>query len=607
MVNAHAAFNEFMKDKQGIVHQYKEAVRSALVNDTANDTVGTEQGRGALVISRTYKASHLKTGANGVHYVSGRPEYTASSCPHPTLLRSEFDDSLRAGRLDDFLTTYVVHAPVVASGSGAAHAHAGSISAFFSVRVDGQPKNVRFAGVGTHYHREMTFQSSKRSLTFANGASTCANVTFLRVAPEGGGDADVWEALVVFGEWSKCFSKVVLLPRTVAPPEFDDVGTMPRLIARDGAATRKYLSEKFPTVRYFPSDADARNDESIPYVKGLLHTMVRLRWAYAAVVSIGAAMLYEKKQREVSQPGGSRSTSGERAPTKRPVAGERREAGQTLTPTCKAYIHAFDRAVRAVVSADAREWKVTKELGAKLKDARTAAEAGGEPEMEAMRALNERLRAAMAVLETKREIKWKDARSSLPGIEDCAQSNRMARFLVAAAECVTALYDELLENAPDARAQEQLDTLRVGHEGKHGYGHHCLVRILQETPVFMQTAATKLVRKKREVLPVMVVVWKADPFKLAACFTDTWVVKLHYCAYSQRYLNMAAWVSVDGKQRPAWAQRYQAGEFAAGYNPAWHAAHADHTAVVPVEMNLLQKAEFYVEKPVRKVEAARNK
>jgi len=34
-----------------------------------------------------------------------------------------------------------------------------------------------------------------------------------------------------------------------------------------------------------------------------------------------------------------------------------------------------------------------------------------------MRALNERLRAAMAVLETKREIKWKDARSSLPGIE----------------------------------------------------------------------------------------------------------------------------------------------------------------------------------------------
>jgi hypothetical protein len=41
-----------MKDKQGIVHLYKEIVRLALANDTANDTandvVFTEQGQGRL-------------------------------------------------------------------------------------------------------------------------------------------------------------------------------------------------------------------------------------------------------------------------------------------------------------------------------------------------------------------------------------------------------------------------------------------------------------------------------------------------------------------------------------------------------------------------------
>ena len=123
--------------------------------------------------------------------------------------------------------------------------------------------------------------------------------------------------------------------------------------------------------------------------------------------------------------------------------------------------------------------------------------------------------------------------------------------------------------------------------------------------MFMQAEPKQLVLKKRAVFPVMVIVRKADPFKLAACFADTWVVKLHYCAYSQRYLNMAQWVSVDGKQRPAWAKSYQASLFATGYNPTWHAAHADHTAVIPVEMSLLQKAEFYVETPARKVENAR--
>ena len=478
MVNAHAAFSEFMKDKQSIVHQYKEAVRSALVNDAANDAVGTEQSPGALVISRSYKASHLKVGQSSVQYVSGRPEYTVHSRSHDTLVRSEFDTRLRTGSMDDFLTQYVVRAPVTTSATGVAHARAGSVSAFFSVRVDDQPKNVRFASVGTHYHRGMTFQSGKHSLTFANGTSSCANVMFLRMAPEEA-DADVWEALVVFGGWSRCFSKMVLPPRAIVAPEVGDaIETMPEFIGRDGAATRRYLSEKFPVVRYFLSDAGARNDESIPFMKGLLHTMVRLRWAYTVVVSIGAAMLFEKKQRRLLA---KKVDAAEYGAEGRPASGRskkrvgEREAGQTLTSICKSHVRAFDQAVRTVVSADAREWKAAKELDTKLKDARAA----GDPETEAVRALNGRLKKMREDLKAKRAIDWKRMQQIPPGIEDCAEPSKMPRFLVAAAECVTALYEELLENQPDARAQEQLNTLQVGHGGKHGYGHHCLVRILE--------------------------------------------------------------------------------------------------------------------------------
>lgn len=548
MVSAHTAFHAFMKDKQSLVHHYKEAVRSALVSNAANDAVGTKQAAGAVVISRTYKASHLKTGPNDVQYVSGRPEYTTHACPHATLVRSEFDALLRTGSLTDFLTQYVVHAPVNASGTEPAAERAGVVSSFCAVLVDGQPRNVRFSSVPTHYRRSVM---PGHVLTFAGGASSCANVMLLRLAPtEGAGDADVWEALVVFGRWSKCFSKIILPPAVLGDPQEDDgVAGL-----KHGAATKRYLSEKFPAVRYFLSDPMARNDESIPFVKGLLHTMVRLRWAYTAITSIGAAMLHEKKLRSLfatarepsgGRPETTRSTTAGKAP--QPTKEDRR---QILTALCKDYTREFDQAVRTMV----RQGKKT--------------EAG-----------------------------------SPPGIEDCTRPGGMMRFLVAAAERVTDLYDELMQGAPNALlAQEQLHTLRVGHEGEHGYGHHCLVRILEETPVFLQTEPKKLGLKKREVLPVMVIVWKADPFKLATCLTDTWVVKLHYCAYSQRYLNMAAWVSVDSTQRPAWAQKYNTSDFAEVYNPGWHTAHGDHSVVIPLKMSLLQKAEFYVEKPVAEVQ-----
>jgi hypothetical protein len=303
--NAHAAFHEFMKKKQSLVHIYKEAVRSALASDAANDCVYAEQGPGALIVSRKYATSHLKTAPNGMQYVGGRPEYTMHSCSHPTLTRSDLDDCLSKGSLDAFLTKYVTHEPMVTSPeTGVAQARAGIVSSFFSVMVDGQPRSVRFTstGKGGHHSREVMFQKDKHVLTYASGASSCENATFLRMAPSSASNQTgvVWEALVVFGTWSKCFCKIVRPPPTRGEDDaLTDTSTnrlLPTTVARSHA-TKDYLSSKFPVVRYFPSDGAPRNDQSIPYVKGLLHTMVRLRWAYAAITSIGAAMLHEKRMR----------------------------------------------------------------------------------------------------------------------------------------------------------------------------------------------------------------------------------------------------------------------------------------------------------------------
>ena len=563
---------------------YGQAVSYNLVHSSApSKPKAASAGLGAVVISRKIPYTSLNNNA-----VLGRPECSTSIRPDPVMNPVKIQDLLTSTgglymqELEAFINENFFCATKTSNRDGITLTNGGNCTAekttltdVFVVKNKKKDKKIRFVGTNGHSARMLTFAGVRigYKLSFSYDREF-GNVLLCRVTPALEAVEDdniqkerlwVYETLFIFNSLKYCLAECVPFPGIeISKQDTGDSETIKYLIERkaqilDSEATR-YLKTNHALKVYFPRGAAGKlqNKSSIVYVKDFLATLARLHYAYNALLSISAAMIQAKGQ--VGATSGSRTSSltskagGSRAGS----AGSGASSRYSVNAKTKTFLDEDILSLRASIRRAM--------LGADSVD-----------------------------------------------VEYCKNIELVHDCIAAAADYVSDQYKGLVLKETDDTLL-QLNILRLADPDagqwsqdklRDNYGYLLVRNLLKNIPVITQNMQHSTNRNKQS--PLEVNLFQIEPYTGATDYGDAWTLKIYYTAYHREFLNLAPWVSADGKTPPAWMTKYYTHLILPNFD-AEKIGEADiYNRVVPTRLNYGQKVEITVHTFLRDLDGARVK
>ena len=198
-------------------------------------------------------------------------------------------------------------------------------------------------------------------------------------------------------------------------------------------------------------------------------------------------------------------------------------------------------------------------------------------------------------------------------VEYCKDIEKIHDSIAALAHYVSSQYKELIP-AETTETSLQLDILKLADSNagqwdvsklRDNYGYLLVRNLLKYLPVVTQNMQHSTNRNKFS--PLEINLHRVEPYTGATDYGDAWTLKIYYSAYHRQFLNLAPWVSADGKTPPAWMKRYKTQKILASFNPEKIGDAEIFNKVVPTRLNYDQKIEVTVHTFLSGVDGARVK
>jgi hypothetical protein len=548
---------------------YGQAVSHNLVhNPLPTRPNSANPGLGAIVVSRKIPFGSLdKT----THAVIGRPECITST---------RFDKVMDSTKLRDLLFKYQAsdrhqlqefinenfycasgQDPVTLDSVGPPVDVKTTLTDVFVVKKQKKDKKIRFVGTESHKKRALTFTNTGVDYEiYFSLDREFESVALCRIVPVATASEFkskllwVHESLIIFNSLKYCVAECVPYPGSVA--SFSDKDpTITALLSKQKAEllngdTVRFLRAAHPLRLYFPRGAGGKlqNKASIPYVKDFLENLSRLHYAYNAMTAISAAMSVEQ----------------------RPVATKSRKS-----------VKGGSIAASSVSSSKS------------AKNAETKTELDRD-----IVALRASIRDVMLGM-------------NAPDVEYCKDVEKIYECIAAVAHYVSIQYKELVkEETTETNLQLEILSLVDSNASqwkpdkiRDNYGYLLVRSLLKSIPVVTQNM--EHTNRRNRSSPLEVNIHEVTPYLASTDYGDAWTLKIYYAAYHRQFLNLAPWVSSDGKTFPAWMKQYTTHSILDDFDATKIGSEPIYERVVPTRLNYDQKIEVTVHTFLCDVDGAR--
>ena len=198
-------------------------------------------------------------------------------------------------------------------------------------------------------------------------------------------------------------------------------------------------------------------------------------------------------------------------------------------------------------------------------------------------------------------------------VEYCKDIEKIHDCIAVLAGYVSEQYKQIIPQET-AETSLQLDILKLADSNagqwdvqklRDNYGYLLVRNLLKYLPVVTQNMQHSA--NRNSLSPLEINLHQVEPYTGVTDYGDAWTLKIYYSAYHRQFLNLAPWVSADGKTPPAWMKKYTCRRVLPKFNSSKIGEESIFDKVVPTRLNYDQKIEVTVHTFLSGVDGARVK